>query len=205
MHPRISRREPSGTLAGYGASDRNRARIGAGRAAGGKPRDCSLETRLGYTDGYALRADPGPKLLYVLPDLEIHFATDLLNSADRACLELMAVSQNDGGWVIDAERILSHVEAGGALAELQQFLEANAVDGHPESVRDWPRACWPAERSLRHHRGTEAQRNPLCLCVSVVELLLQRIRRRRRIEQCNLAGAVGLGDHEHRPITQLDE
>ncbi|MBI4623553.1 MAG: hypothetical protein HY736_10095 [Verrucomicrobia bacterium] len=92
---------------------------------------------LGYADRYDFRADPGPKLLHLLPNLEIHLATGVLNPADRASLELMAVLQDNGVWMLDAERILSHVEAGGTLAELQQFLETNADDGLPESVRDF--------------------------------------------------------------------
>ncbi|MDO8542725.1 MAG: hypothetical protein Q7S40_19970 [Opitutaceae bacterium] len=133
---------------------------------------------LGYSDGYELRADPGPKLLRVLPELEIHLATDVLNPADRACLELMAVCRYDGVWVLDAERILSHVEAGGALAELQQFLEANAADGLPESVCDFLASLerrirafrrareavlleWEDE-GLARHIAADATTSPLC-------------------------------------------
>ena len=91
----------------------------------------------GYTDRYEVRAEAGPKLLHLLPNLEIHLATDTLNPADHACLELMAAPQGERIWVLDAERILSHTEAGGTLAALRQFLEANAADGLPESVRDF--------------------------------------------------------------------
>jgi hypothetical protein len=92
---------------------------------------------LGYADHYELRAEAGPKLLRLLPNLEIHLVTAALNPADRACLELMAVPLSDQVWMFDAERILSHAESGGTLAELRQFLEANAEEGLPESVRDF--------------------------------------------------------------------
>lgn len=89
----------------------------------------------GFADGYDSRADPGQKLFHVRPELEIHLTNDVLNPADRAGLELMAAPQNERVWMLDAERMLSHIETGGTLAELQQFLEANAADGLPESVR----------------------------------------------------------------------
>ncbi len=90
---------------------------------------------LGYTDRFESGVDPGPKLFELRPNLEIHLATDVLNPADRACLELLAVPQDERVWVLDAGRILAHVEAGGALAELRQFLEGNAADGLPDGVR----------------------------------------------------------------------
>lgn len=105
---------------------------------------------LGYADRYEGRVDPGPKLFQLLPNLEIHLATDVLNPADRAGLELMAAPQNERVWVLDAERIFSHVETGGALAELQQFLEANAADGLPDSVRDF---LGSLERRIGTYRG----------------------------------------------------
>lgn len=89
---------------------------------------------LGYADGYEFRPDAGPKLFEVRPNFEIHVATDALNPADRAGLELMAVPQNERVWILDAERILAHVETGGALAELRQILESNTDSALPETV-----------------------------------------------------------------------
>ncbi len=83
---------------------------------------------LGYADSYEFRPETGPKLFHVSPNLEIDLTTEVLNPGDRALLELMAVSQNERLWVLDAERILTHVESGGALAELLQFLEANTAN-----------------------------------------------------------------------------
>lgn len=58
-----------------------------------------------------------------------------LNPADRAALELLAAPKSDMVWTLDAERMLTHVETGGAFQELRHFLEANAAEGLPENVQ----------------------------------------------------------------------
>ena len=94
---------------------------------------------LGLADSYEPvgQAAPGPKPLRVLPNLEIEGADSLLNPADRACLEMMGTRQPNGHWDIDTEQILAHVESGGSLAELQEFLAANVEGGIPEAVREF--------------------------------------------------------------------
>jgi hypothetical protein len=64
----------------------------------------------------------------------------------------MAVPQGERIWVLDGERILSHVESGGTLAELRQFLEANAADGLTESVRDFLASIDHRIRAFRRAR-----------------------------------------------------
>ena len=107
---------------------------------------------LEYADDYELRSVAGPKPFQFLANLDIHVTADDLNPADHAYLELMAVRRREGVWVLDPERILSHVEAGGTLAELQQFLEANAADGLPGSVRDFLGALAHRVRTFRRAR-----------------------------------------------------
>jgi hypothetical protein len=107
---------------------------------------------LGHSDRYEFRPDSGPKLFQVWPNLEIHLAAGVLNPADRAALELMAVPRDERVLVLDPERIFSHAEAGGALAELLQFLEANAADGLPESVREFMGSLDHRIRSFRRAR-----------------------------------------------------
>jgi hypothetical protein len=89
---------------------------------------------LGYTDRYEAAIAAGPKALQILPDLEVRGAAVSLNAADRAMLELMAVARDERNWVLDQGRILSHVESGGTVAELRQFLETSAEGGMPDDM-----------------------------------------------------------------------
>jgi hypothetical protein len=89
---------------------------------------------LGYAERYEAAISAGPKALQVLPSLEIRATIGSLNAADCAMLELMASRRDEQVWRLDQERILSHVEAGGAMAGLRQFLEHNAEGGLPEEV-----------------------------------------------------------------------
>jgi len=90
---------------------------------------------LGFSDHYDLRAEARPKLFRVLPNLDVVLANGPLNPADRATLELLAAPKSDMVWTLDAERMLTHVETGGAFRELRDFLEANAAEGLPENVQ----------------------------------------------------------------------
>ncbi|MEI7732946.1 MAG: hypothetical protein WCO56_25465 [Verrucomicrobiota bacterium] len=103
---------------------------------------------LGFADHYDLRPLEETKLFRVLPSLELELVDAPLNPADRATLELLAAPKTDQTWALDAMRILEHVEGGGALNELYDFLAANASDGIPETVgalfqelHDKMRAC----------------------------------------------------------------
>jgi hypothetical protein len=89
---------------------------------------------LRLTDSYELRLEEKPKLFHVLPNLELVLMNGPLNPADRATLELVAASKADLVWTLDAERMLTHVETGGAFRELRDFLEANAAEALPENV-----------------------------------------------------------------------
>ena len=50
-------------------------------------------------------------------------------------LELLAAPQTEMVWALDAERVLTSVEAGGSLSELRQFLETHATGDLPENVQ----------------------------------------------------------------------
>ena len=91
--------------------------------------------RLGATDRYDAQLEAGPKLFRVLPNLDLVFTAGSIDPAHRAVLELLAAPQSDSVWRLDRERMLSHVETGGSLAELKQFLSDNAADGIPETVQ----------------------------------------------------------------------
>jgi hypothetical protein len=90
---------------------------------------------LGFSEDYDLRAEAKAKLFRVLPNHDLVLAHGPLNPADRATLELIALPRSDVVWTLDTERMLTHVESGGALRELRDFLEANATEGLPETVR----------------------------------------------------------------------
>jgi len=133
---------------------------------------------LGFTDRYDLRAEEKPKLFRVLPNHDLVLADGLLNLADRVTLELLAAPKSDLVWTLDAERMLTHVEGGGAFAELRDFLEGNAAEGLPETVRVFLAglesklgAClarreavlleW-SDEALAHLIATSAGMNKLC-------------------------------------------
>ena len=90
---------------------------------------------LGLSDRYEASVEAAPKLFRVLPSLELVAASGPLNPGDRATLELLALPQSDQVWKLDAERILSHVQAGGSFQELSAFLLAGALDDVPGTVR----------------------------------------------------------------------
>ena len=89
---------------------------------------------LGVTEHYELHAVARPKLVRVLPNLDLVLSGGPLNPADRAILELMAAPKSDTVWTLDAERTLTYVETGGRFKELHDFLVANAADDLPANV-----------------------------------------------------------------------
>lgn len=90
---------------------------------------------LGFADHYALTEEESPGLFRVLPNHDLVLDGSGLNPADGAMLELLAAQRSDQVWRLDPGRMLGHVESGGALAELLQYLETHAIGGVPESVR----------------------------------------------------------------------
>jgi hypothetical protein len=133
---------------------------------------------LDFTDHYDLRAEEKPKLFRVLPNLDLVLANGPLNPADRAALELLAAPKSENVWTLDAERMLTHVETGGAFKELRDFLESNTAEDLPENVQVFLAglesklgACcarreallldW-ADEALAHLIATSAGTNKLC-------------------------------------------
>ena len=87
------------------------------------------------TESYSLAIEARSKCFRVLPNHELVLTEAHLDPASRAMLELVAAPKTETVWALDSERILTHVETGGTLKELREFLEANALDGLPENVR----------------------------------------------------------------------
>lgn len=104
--------------------------------------DGLLYVRLNSLGAYALeisdhcdfRPDEIPKLFHVVSRSELILSSQFLDPANRASLELMALPKNDTVWTLDVERILTHVETGGSLKELWEFLESNATTPFPDDV-----------------------------------------------------------------------
>ncbi len=92
---------------------------------------------LGATDTCSHNAAETQKLFRVLPNLEVVLTNGHLDPANRALLELLAEPRGDVVWALDAERMLTHVETGGSLGELKQFLETNAAEGLPDNAQVW--------------------------------------------------------------------
>lgn len=90
---------------------------------------------LEFTDRYESTVEASPKLFRVLPNLDVVLARGPLNPANRATLELLAAPKSEMVWTLEAERMLTHVDTGGAFQELRDFLEANAEDGLPAEVQ----------------------------------------------------------------------
>ena len=59
---------------------------------------------------------------------------DALTAADQSSLERCARQAGDRLWRLEAERILTHLEEGGTMADLRVFLAENAANALPESV-----------------------------------------------------------------------
>ena len=96
----------------------------------------------GLSDRYEVAVENDAKLFQILPNLDLHLRAGELNPADRATLELMAISKGGREWTLDAERILTHVETGGSLRGLLQFLEQNASEPLPGEVLAWFGNIW---------------------------------------------------------------
>lgn len=87
------------------------------------------------SEHYEHRAEERPALFRVLPNHELVLTERTLNPADRAILEMLATPKGDMVWALDAELMLTHMETGGAFADLRAFLEGNAADGLPANVQ----------------------------------------------------------------------
>jgi hypothetical protein len=92
---------------------------------------------LAVTDRYEVLVEDRPRPFRVLPNHDLVFLHGPPEAADRATLELLATPENDRVWKLDGVRMLSHLEAGGGLAELREFLEANAEGGLPPVVTEY--------------------------------------------------------------------
>jgi hypothetical protein len=90
---------------------------------------------LGCTETYAYQPEVKPKPFRVLPNLDVVLLAGPLNPADRASLELLAAPKSEMVWTLDAERMLTHLETGGAFKELRAFLEENAAESLPPNVQ----------------------------------------------------------------------
>ena len=89
----------------------------------------------GVNTNYTPQVAERTKLFRVLANHELVLTEARIDPGSRAMLELMAVPQTDVVWRLDADRILSHVEAGGSFPELTKFLQAQATDVLPENVQ----------------------------------------------------------------------
>jgi hypothetical protein len=91
---------------------------------------------LGMVDAYDLPIQQTADTFQVLPNREIVLLTSRQPSAaDRHMLELFASRKSDLVWELDGGRILNHLESGGTVEDVLQFLESNTSSPLPETVQ----------------------------------------------------------------------
>jgi hypothetical protein len=90
---------------------------------------------LGVTDSYSSAPVTVGGTLRVLANREIALVDNReFSVADRHVMEMFAAPRSDHLWALDSTRILTHVESGGSIGDLRQFLATNSNDPIPETV-----------------------------------------------------------------------
>ena len=88
---------------------------------------------LGSNESYSPPALPVRRVLSITPDLRIQ-ATGPLSTSDRLSLEILAIEQSDGAWLLDQAKIRSAIGQGRDIKELTGFLESSSQSPLPEPV-----------------------------------------------------------------------
>jgi hypothetical protein len=89
---------------------------------------------LGLKSKYTQAPLETKQVLKVLPNLEIVAPLDSLNPADTFLLDSYAEKISDVVWKLDQDRLLSALEAGRNMSNLQEFLEARSGQKLPKTV-----------------------------------------------------------------------
>ncbi len=134
--------------------------------------DGLLYVRLNQLGAYCLRLiddyDPMPKqrtdVFRVLPNHEIVLLDhEPLSPSMSDMLDSMADKASEFTWKITGKSILGHLEAGGSVQELREFLDTYAADGVPDQVRTFfsdvarrARACTSKEDAVIVELADEA-------------------------------------------------
>jgi hypothetical protein len=78
---------------------------------------------------------PAPEALFkLLPNLDIAVVAADISPAEESMLDLYAKRKTERVWRLDRGRILNHLESGGTMKEVTQFLEAQADGDMPATV-----------------------------------------------------------------------
>ncbi len=102
--------------------------------------DGLLYVRLNELGAYCLGSKkiytaPAPEALFkLLPNLEIAAVAADISPAEASMLDLYATQKAERVWRLDRGRILNHLESGGTMKEVTQFLEAQADGDMPATV-----------------------------------------------------------------------
>ncbi len=89
---------------------------------------------LGLESKYAPAPLETKPVLKVLPNLEIVVTGNSLNPADTFLLDSYAKKISDAVWKLEQNRLLSALEAGSKISNLQEFLEARSGQKLPKTV-----------------------------------------------------------------------
>jgi hypothetical protein len=89
---------------------------------------------LGLAESYEIPPPAVIDLLQVLPNLEIVVTNPPLPVSDRLVLDRFAEPQSEGVWKLTAAKLLSVLEEGGTLDELEEFLTTHSKAALPHTV-----------------------------------------------------------------------
>jgi Helicase conserved C-terminal domain len=99
-----------------------------------------LELNVAFGSHERVRYTPTPikvrPILKVMSNLELAI-TEELTMSDRLVLELYLEPVSDRVWKLNQEKILAAVEAGHAIAQLQEFLTARSKEALPQPVEQF--------------------------------------------------------------------
>lgn len=102
---------------------------------------------LGMAAGYQPQAPAAT--LAVMPSLAVNLVSGTLGPDDILLLQTWAEPLQEGSWRLDPQRVLAAVEAGHALAELEQFLQGHDETPLPEPVHALLKRCELNARALK--------------------------------------------------------
>ncbi|TVR51775.1 MAG: hypothetical protein EA426_19715 [Spirochaetaceae bacterium] len=88
---------------------------------------------LGKSTQYCSPMDEAERFIRVLPNRDVVTGT-AISTADRLALDRYFEPESDMVWRIDAEKLLSLVEAGGTIEQVREYLLAHSETSLPQTV-----------------------------------------------------------------------
>src|SRR5207245_844308 len=89
---------------------------------------------LGLAERYETPPAPVVDVLQVLPNLDIVVTRPPLAAADRLVLDHFAEPQSEGTWKLTPAKVMTVLEEGGTLDELEEFLKTRGAATLPHTA-----------------------------------------------------------------------